>query len=114
MDQEIAPDEAGIETDRIRAKQVESLQTRKHPSALADEHKPVVGERLGKSFETTPHKDEIETARIQAEQGESFRRGNIPIILGFIDIVLPSRDVYDAKSFKPCPGSELEFAAFLD
>jgi hypothetical protein len=73
MDQEIAPDEAGIETDRIRAKQVESLQTRKHPSALADEHKPVVGERLGKSFETTPHKDEIETARIQAEQGESFQ-----------------------------------------
>jgi uncharacterized membrane protein len=34
-DQEIAPDEAGIETDRIRDE---------HPSALADEDKPLVGE----------------------------------------------------------------------
>jgi uncharacterized protein YndB with AHSA1/START domain len=63
-DREIAPDEAGIETDRIRGE---------HPSALADEHKPLVGEQLVEPFETTPHKGEIERARIQEEQGESFQ-----------------------------------------
>ena len=68
-DREIAPDEAGIETDRIRAEQVESFQTGEQPAALADEHKPLVGERLGEPFETAPHKGEIETARIQSERG---------------------------------------------
>jgi uncharacterized protein YndB with AHSA1/START domain len=63
-DQEITPDEAGIETDRIRGED---------PSALADEHKPLVGEQLVEPFETTPHKGEIERARIQEEQGESFQ-----------------------------------------
>jgi hypothetical protein len=63
-DQEIAPDEARIETDRIRGE---------HPSALADEHQPLVGEQLVEPFETTPHKGEIERARIQEEQGESFQ-----------------------------------------
>jgi uncharacterized protein YndB with AHSA1/START domain len=55
-----APDEAGIETDRIREK---------GPSALADEHKPLVGRQLVEPFETAPHKGEIETARIQSERG---------------------------------------------
>lgn len=63
-DQEIAPDEAGIETDRIRGE---------HPSALADEHKPLVGGQSVEPFETAPHKGEIERARIQEEQGESFQ-----------------------------------------
>jgi uncharacterized protein YndB with AHSA1/START domain len=63
-DQEITPDEAGIETDRIRGED---------PSALADEHKPLVGEQLVEPFETTPHKGEIERARIQEEQVESFQ-----------------------------------------
>jgi uncharacterized protein YndB with AHSA1/START domain len=63
-DQEIAPDEAGIETDRMRGED---------PSALADEHKPLVGEQLVEPFETTPHKGEIERARIREEQGESFQ-----------------------------------------
>ena len=62
-DREIAPDEARIETDRIRGE---------HPSALADEHKPFAGEQLVEPFETTPHKGEIERARIQEEQGEPF------------------------------------------
>jgi Protein of unknown function (DUF2934) len=70
-DREIAPDEAGIETDRIRAEQVESFQTGEHPSALSDEHKPLVGERLVEPFETAPDKGGIE--RIQAERGESFQ-----------------------------------------
>jgi hypothetical protein len=58
------PDEARIETDRIRGE---------HPSALADEQQPLVGEQLVEPFETTPHKGEIERARIQEEQGESFQ-----------------------------------------
>jgi len=63
-DREIAPDEAGIETDRIREK---------GPSARADEHKPLVGRQLVEPFETAPHKGEIERrARIQEQQGESF------------------------------------------
>jgi hypothetical protein len=63
-DREIAPDEAGIETDRIRGEDL---------SALADEHKPLVGGQLVEPFETAPHKGEIERrARIQEEQGESF------------------------------------------
>ena len=63
-DREIAPDEAGIETDRIRGED---------PPALADEHKPLIGEQCVESFETAPHKGEIERrARIQEEQGESF------------------------------------------
>jgi hypothetical protein len=63
-DQEIAPDEAGIETDRIRGED---------PSALADEHKPLVGGQVVEPFETAPHKGEIERrAMIQEEQGESF------------------------------------------
>ena len=71
-DREIAPDEAGIETDRIRAQQVKSFQTGEHLSPFADEHKPLVGERLVESFETAPDKREIETAKIPAERGESF------------------------------------------
>jgi len=63
-DREIAPDEAGIETDRIRGED---------SSALADEHKPLVGGQLVEPFETAPHKGEIERrARIQEEQAESF------------------------------------------
>ena len=60
MDQEIAPDEAGIETDRIRAQQVKSFQTGEHLSPFAEEHKPRVGERLVEPFETAPDKAEIE------------------------------------------------------
>jgi uncharacterized protein YndB with AHSA1/START domain len=63
-DREIAPDEAGIETDRIRGEDL---------SALADEHKPLVGGQLVEPFETAPHKGKIERARIQEEQGESFQ-----------------------------------------
>jgi uncharacterized protein YndB with AHSA1/START domain len=63
-DREIAPDEARIETDTIQGED---------PSALADEHKPLVGGQLVEPFETAPHKGEIERrARIQEEQGESF------------------------------------------
>jgi hypothetical protein len=61
---EIAPDEAGIETDRIRAEQGESFQTGEHPSELADE--------------TAPDKGGIETARIQAERGKSFQTRQHP------------------------------------
>jgi Polyketide cyclase / dehydrase and lipid transport/Protein of unknown function (DUF2934) len=46
-DREIAPDDAGIETDRIRAEQGESFQTEEHPSELAGEPKPLVAGRLG-------------------------------------------------------------------
>ena len=63
-DREIAADEAGIEADRIRGEDL---------SALADEHKPLVGGQLVEPFETAPHKGEIERrARIQEEQAESF------------------------------------------
>ena len=62
-DREIAPGEAGIETDRIRAQQVKSFQTGEHLSPFADEHKPLVGERLVEPFET---------AKTPAERGESF------------------------------------------
>jgi uncharacterized protein YndB with AHSA1/START domain len=44
-DRETAPDEAGIEADRIRGED---------PSALADEHKPLVGRQLVEPFETAP------------------------------------------------------------
>jgi uncharacterized membrane protein len=77
-DREIAPDEAGIETDRIRAEQGESFQTEEHPSELADEPKPLVAERLGEPFETAPDKGGIGTARIQAERGESFQTRQHP------------------------------------
>jgi uncharacterized membrane protein len=77
-DREIAPEEARIETDRIRGEQGESFQTRKHPSELVDEHKPLVAERLGEPFETAPDKGGIETARIQAERGESFQTRQHP------------------------------------
>lgn len=63
-DREITPHEAGIETDRIWGE---------HPSALANEHKPLVGGQLVEPLETAPHKGGIETARIQAERGESFQ-----------------------------------------
>ena len=63
-DREIAPDEARIETDRIQGED---------PSALADEHKPLVGGQLVEPFETAPHKGEIERrARVQEEQAEPF------------------------------------------
>jgi hypothetical protein len=63
-DQEIAPDEAGIETDRILGED---------SSAFPDEHKPLVGGQLVEPLETSPHKGEIERrARIQEEEVESF------------------------------------------
>lgn len=77
-DREIAPHEAGIETDWIRREQGESFQTREHPSELADEHKPFVAERLGESFETAPDKGGVEMTRIQAERGESFQTRQHP------------------------------------
>jgi hypothetical protein len=70
---EIAPNEAGIETDRIRAEQVEPFQVGEHPSAPADEDKPLVGERLGESCETASHKGGVDIAGIQAERGSSFQ-----------------------------------------
>jgi hypothetical protein len=76
-DRETAPDEAGIETDRIRAAQGESFQT-EHPSELADEPKPLVTERSGRPCETAPDEGGIETARIQVERGESFRTRQDP------------------------------------
>ena len=77
-DREIAPDEAGIETDRIRAEQGKSFQMGEHPSELADEPKPLVTERLGEPFEIAPDKGGIETARIQTERGESFQTRQHP------------------------------------
>ena len=77
-DREIAPDEAGIETDRIRAEQGQSFQTGEHPSEVADEAKPLVTERLGEPFEIAPDKGGIETARIQTERGESFQTRQHP------------------------------------
>ena len=68
---EIAPDKAGIETDRIRPQQVESSQTEERPSAPADEHKLFADKELVKP--TAPHKGESETARIQGDGGESFQ-----------------------------------------
>jgi Protein of unknown function (DUF2934)/Polyketide cyclase / dehydrase and lipid transport len=76
-DREIAPDEAGIETDRIRTKQGESFQT-EHPSGLADEPKPLVTERSDEPFETAPDEGGIEAASIQVERGESFRTRQRP------------------------------------
>jgi uncharacterized membrane protein len=72
-DPAIALDEAGIETDRIQPEQVEFLPTGEHSSARPDEGKPLVGERVGESFETAPHKGEIDTPGIQAEGGESYQ-----------------------------------------
>ena len=46
-DREIAPDEAGIETDRIQAERGASLRTRQHPHDLADEPTPLAADRLG-------------------------------------------------------------------
>jgi hypothetical protein len=66
---ESALDEAGIETDRIRAEQDKSFQTGEHPSAPANEPKHLVGERLSEPLETAPHKGEIERAGIQSERG---------------------------------------------
>jgi Polyketide cyclase / dehydrase and lipid transport/Protein of unknown function (DUF2934) len=74
-DREMAPHEAQIETDRILGEQDEFFQAREHPSKLADEHQPLVAERLGEPYETAPDRGGIETAGIQAERGESFQTG---------------------------------------
>jgi hypothetical protein len=73
---ESAPDEAGIEKERIRAEQGKSFQTGEQPSALANEPKPLVGERLGEPLKTAPHKGEIERAGIQSERSPRILRMN--------------------------------------
>ena len=125
---ESAPNEAGIETDRIRAEQVKSFQTGEQPSALADEPKLLVGERLGEPFETAPHKGEIETARIQSERGshdladESARgaadrlseRGKQQIGLNKADVSRPTGEQIARRAYElyldrgQTPGHELE------
>jgi hypothetical protein len=60
-DREIPPDEAGIETDRIRGEQ--AFQTREPPPNLRT-NKPLVAERLGEPFEKAPDKGGIKTVRI--------------------------------------------------
>jgi uncharacterized protein YndB with AHSA1/START domain len=124
---ESAPDEPGIETDRIRAEQVKSIQTGERPSALAPT-RPLASERLGEAFETAPHKGEIEAPWIQSERGshdladESARgagdrlgeRGKEQIGLIKADVIRPTDEQIARRAYElyldrgQTPGHELE------
>jgi hypothetical protein len=125
---ESAPDEAGIETDRIRAEQDKSFQTGEQPSGLANEPKPFVGERLSEPWETAPHKGEIEIPGIQSERGshdladESARgaadrlgeRGKQQIGFSKADVIRPTDEQIARRAYElyldrgQTPGHELE------
>ena len=67
-EREIAPDEVRIETDRIRAEQGESFQTRQHPHELADEPTPLAADRLGEQGKRQIEYDKAGVIRPTDEQ----------------------------------------------